>query len=547
MTNSLTLTFHFLGGAYVGRDYQGNMERFPSPLRLHAALLNAAGRGSTAVPGARAFTPRGAVDIAGSSHTSPSPAARAALAWMENHPPTKIVLPDFLGADPEGGTLYIRRDRMREKKYQLPDKQKLALGQPVNGPLVYAWDEVPAEHVDILSTLTREVGYLGESVSVVVGDAHTRTGIEYPADRTLVRDESAMWSEPGVIRLDTPAPGRTQGLIDAFENHYRASLVNAVVGSGNELGVSADSPDGKGVYAQDTASDQARKALRQTVVYRYSDPAVAPTVWDTVYLVPVVEELSPDEYVEVAVRLHRALVRALPVPLPVVTGTFPSGTVATANHLAIQPVPRSLVDHLGRVGEEYGSVILVMLPSEIAPAEKEMIASALNKITGRASLYASHRDQIKPGVPDLNIGPIPAPVASGEFWPASDTGEREWITYPLAVAETSGKCTGTEAVQVSMSLVQRDRINVADGPGRIKVPNLRGALIRAARDADTTVEGFRVVETTPSPYLHKFPKGLTVRLYQAKIKSRFLGDRELSAIGQTRHLGGGLLIPADLP
>ncbi len=49
-------------------------------------------------------------------------------------------------------------------------------------------------------------------------------------------------------------------------------------------------------------------------------------------------------------------------------------------------------------------------------------------------------------------------------------------------------------------------------------------------------------------YAHKMPQGVTTQPYTALVSAGdLLADTELAAVGQSRHLGGGLLVPADLP
>lgn len=56
------------------------------------------------------------------------------------------------------------------------------------------------------------------------------------------------------------------------------------------------------------------------------------------------------------------------------------------------------------------------------------------------------------------------------------------------------------------------------------------------------------VTRNPSFYAHKMPHGMTAQPYTALISAGdLLADTGVAAVGQSRHLGGGLLVPADLP
>ena len=56
------------------------------------------------------------------------------------------------------------------------------------------------------------------------------------------------------------------------------------------------------------------------------------------------------------------------------------------------------------------------------------------------------------------------------------------------------------------------------------------------------------VTRNPNFYAHKMPHGMTAQPYTALISAGdLLADTGVAAVGQSRHLGGGLLVPADLP
>jgi CRISPR-associated protein Csb2 len=49
-------------------------------------------------------------------------------------------------------------------------------------------------------------------------------------------------------------------------------------------------------------------------------------------------------------------------------------------------------------------------------------------------------------------------------------------------------------------------------------------------------------------YAHKVNQHAVVRPYRAVLRlTGVAGDRVVQAIGQSRHLGGGLLVPRDVP
>ena len=77
----------------------------------------------------------------------------------------------------------------------------------------------------------------------------------------------------------------------------------------------------------------------------------------------------------------------------------------------------------------------------------------------------------------------------------------------------------------------------------------RIVLSRQVDEAGVQVFGGRIVPTgNIRSYIHKTPKGSMLVGGQTCIDLAAIGCNEcLTAIGQTRHLGGGLLVPTDFP
>ncbi len=85
------------------------------------------------------------------------------------------------------------------------------------------------------------------------------------------------------------------------------------------------------------------------------------------------------------------------------------------------------------------------------------------------------------------------------------------------------------------------------GPGAGSGWYLR--LACAARDRGAAVlDARKLVGQGLDRYVHRIADGTVVQPYRAVLALGSLaGDRTIVAIGQSRHLGGGLLVPLDVP
>jgi CRISPR-associated protein Csb2 len=148
-------------------------------------------------------------------------------------------------------------------------------------------------------------------------------------------------------------------------------------------------------------------------------------------------------------------------------------------------------------------------------------------------------------------------VSGDEFWPAPLPGSvRRWITNPVAVPETVRQRRGTgaggssqrwtlsDAVRVSVGLVWRDLI-----AGERTSSRWFEEIAAATREHGVEVHDAQLLNVSDvSPWVHKTPKQMVVQPYRATVSlGRLATDRTLVAIGQSRHLGGGLLVPVDSP
>jgi len=97
---------------------------------------------------------------------------------------------------------------------------------------------------------------------------------------------------------------------------------------------------------------------------------------------------------------------------------------------------------------------------------------------------------------------------------------------------------------LSVALVFRD-----DWPRTVDRGDTRyRRLADAATEAGVVVHSAsRMTDSRPGRWVHKGHEGTVIQPYRAELSLGTLGGpRAFMAIGQSRHLGGGLLVPVDV-
>ena len=125
---------------------------------------------------------------------------------------------------------------------------------------------------------------------------------------------------------------------------------------------------------------------------------------------------------------------------------------------------------------------------------------------------------------------------------------RLWRTWSGAVPDTSAVPRGwtlADAIALSAGLVWRDELGLSR-TGRSR-PAWFAALREAASEHGVQAVNVRMIASSSAErFVHRTNPGTLVRPYHAIIDLGGLaGEEALTAIGQSRHLGGGLLIPVD--
>ncbi|MGH3815662.1 MAG: type I-G CRISPR-associated protein Csb2 [Pseudonocardiaceae bacterium] len=488
-------------GVYYGGVGDGEVDVLPSPARLHAALLCAAAQGPRACPDGELLAP--CEDDA------------AALRWLERHPPDGVRLPTHT-VNASAAIAYRKLGLLERSKERVIGKRSVSVA--VDGPYAWTWAAEPDAAVcAALSELSADVSHLGQAqtpVRLTVGDIEPSHRLDPDAD---------LFSGTGVD-VDVSVAGRTDALIDEY---LQANAIAPKV-----------STDG----VRSSENEQQRPVVRASLApARYVAPAPDPTTdpWTRVLLLPL-RSGRPCGWerlrVRWAVALHRALISLVGDGAPrMLTGAYPAGAPQPANRVAIQPIDGSL-----RIPEWDNAGFALLLPRDADAADLRVLASAVQvlrlvRLPRGDTVAIDHRN--------VTVR------SAADFWQPLAAGyRRHWVTTPAAVPETRGLRSRpwslADAVRLSVGLVWRDEL-IGRGRGEAWYRKVADA---AARHGVQVEAVHRVTDTDLGRFVHKVAPGAVVQPYRAEVALGDLaGDRTLIAIGQSRHLGGGLLVPCDRP
>lgn len=494
-------------GTYRGRRQGETVERVPSPARLHAALLAAAG-----------FGPRAEVR---NGEWEPSETDVVALRWLEDNPPDSVSVPRLeLSRGPavayrEDGTIKGGSGGKTMKKLE-----KKGGVVAVDGAFVWTWvDPPPAPVAESLRALCPDVSHLGTAESPV---RLTTTEDDIAPTHRRRTDGDAFSPAPGED-LDVATRGRLDELVASHHaQRVTPSLRQDKIGT-DERSRSPVPPRG------------AVRAERYATV----TAASAQVPWTRALMVPLELDdggrIPERERVMWAVAAHRALISILDRDAPsLLNGIYPDGAVRPANRVALH-----LLDADQPVDIPGGAplALAVLIPRDAPLAQLAKVYDAVARLR---TLHPRGRGaQVLGGTEER---------AGDRFWREPAPGTRRlWRTDPAAVPDTRGYPGWTFAHAALLSLGFAWQGQLAPVPGRgeprdravIDGVNAAGAVVLDAAPLRTT----RVRD-----YAHRVNRHAVVRPYRATLH---LGDlapaRAVGAIGQARHLGGGLLVPDDRP
>jgi CRISPR-associated protein Csb2 len=548
-------------GTYRGHVGDGDLDEFPSVARLHAALLCAAAAGPMAC-----LTDNG---------LGPSEPAMTALQWLESNPPDALFLPRLERNQNPGivayrhlGLLCVRdapesvdtKESSQGESKQTSKVQKSKvwrsrrLARPANesvalaGTIAWIWDNPPPDDVRLtLENLCPDVSHLGCAESPV----RLRVG---HADATHRRDDHAdLFSRSGIDVL-YPTKGRTKELMEI--EHARRS--DSSWESGDESLTEGTRERNRG-RSSPRSSDPDRVSLPEKeqrlpgehrcvtrARFNTTNASARDAPWSCALLVPLDVEIPAESRVLWAVRAHRALIRLIGSGAPaLLTGHYPEGATRPANRVAIHILDKDALDKdlIARYAfhDSVRTVLAVMLPSGATTTDIECVVRATRRL----------KYLVGPGGDKANrVGESDAvEVGAQAFWPPVPRGHtRLWRTVPAAIPDTRPPCRGSwtmgDAIALSVGLVFRDQLEVDS-----QAANWRVQLATAAKNKGVRAKRVRMVTTgDPTRFVHHVNPGVVVRPYEAVVDLGDLGAPQgLLAIGQSRHLGGGLLYPTDIP
>ena len=501
-------------GTYRGAHADGRVERIPSVARLYSALLCAAG-----------FGPRAVVE---GQSSAPCPADEEALRWIEQTPPDRVSVPALevnagrVTAYRDDGTIKNNKTSMGIKK--LPKAPDVSVA--VDGSFAWTWTTPPPEPVAAaLSALCPDVPYLGTTQSPVrlrVLDAGSPTDGSRLAGSAMVLDPEAGIFSPGGEDVALPLPGRLEELRAAHRSATSASpTVAKDRWTGNEISAAPAPPDSSVALAR----------------YRPAAPPVADGPWPTVIMLPLDRYVPERDRVRMAVATHRALVQALGYGAPtLITGAYEPGAQRPANRLALHFVDDSMPVDL----RSHHHALALLLPPDVPASELDAVKQAVGSLdsvrAGRVGVVRVRDDQWA--------------VSGDRFWGPCPPGMvRTWRTSPPTVPDIRGvggrPWTFGHAALLSLGFVWKARWPRLAGRGDERYVRLVDLVGEAGAAAITATP---IRETDIRPYVHTMNPGTVARPYRTRLWLGDLGTAQtVLAIGQTRHLGGGLLIPVDAP
>lgn len=511
----LAISARFPLGTFLGHQATGQAAAGPDTARLHAALIHSAGKGTWAVEQ--------------DGDLRPALSSLAALRWLEANPPAVLGLPQVepVSSRGRGAASAFRDDGVMEKSggslrsRKAPKRQSDAMA--VNGTFWWGWDEEVDEQVfTTIQRLCEDVSCLGEADSPVLLEAHDASLVDFEVTHKMSTRQAAL-PEPGGLSVRSPMSGRT----DALESDYVCAR-----------------PKRRPTSAQDKPTESQRaESFKPTadglrvLDYRPLAPITEWAPWAAGIALHLDRPIATHESVRFCAALHRTLSKLLGhESLPLLTGTYPDGAPRPANRVAIHYTadPRtslSLSDH---------GALLVLLPADADAAEAAMIQRVVRAVS---RIYLGSLGERS--VTDIET------FDATMFWPElADGTVRFWRPTVAAVPEINRPRGLTEwslddTAMLSLGHVLRDQVESTPGPDgdvrRGRVQAVRGAGAWAGRSR-------RVADSRIERYVHKAPKSLVVQPYTTTVSTNHLiPDRAAWALGQSRHLGGGFMVPFDLP
>lgn len=517
---AVALSARFPLGTFLGHDSVGRPSPFPDTARLFSALVHAAGKGSLAI------------EQAGDLRIAPEVAG--ALLWLETNPPSALAQPEavLVGGSQETPAHAWRDEGVDEKSRGGYARRRVAKPQSdavaINGAWAWVWDQdVPDSLVSIIDQLCADVSCLGESDAPVVLEVVDVSEVQI----THLRDlrESA-FPQRGDLEVRTPTVGR----LDALESDYALARPVKVPTVGTD----------RHSWGQQPRSHRPATAGLLDVTYRPVTKEAPLVPWDHAHVLIPHRSIDASERVRWCVALHRAIAARLDddhAP-PSVTGKYAAGSRQPANRVAVQFLSASDLTTISQsaaaaLDDTSAGVFLVMVPRDISESDAEQLAQAVARVT---TVFWRGRFDVRltsSGSVDLV-----------DFWSGSPVGcRRWWAPTPGLIPESrrprNKRWALADAALLSIGYLLRDRFPAYGGPDRLS------RLTASVRESGAQVHGARLIpDSRLERFVHKVGDGVVVQPYTAFVDfGELLPETTLVSLGQSRHLGGGLLLPVDMP
>ena len=507
----LTITATFPLGVFQGHRADGSADPLPDTARLFSALVNAASQGTDA------FAVKGKL--------GPSSESTAALAWLEQHPPTMIKVPNHVPVQSGRYPTTFREEGTigGAKSSPAPKKRSAAIstGTALASSIGWIWKDAPSTVQECIGRLCADVSCLGEADSPVV-----LTMDEFTPTHELVASTQQL--RPTGLAMRTPGPGRLDELIQAHAEAHPAKRPSEAT----------DRP------SLSQLPHGSRVATRGLQVLRYRSPHAAPgkSPWPRAMLLALQSPIRSTDSLMWCVSLHRMLVAMLDQGAPaIVTGHYTRGAAVPPNRVSIQYLPPSLLAHLPQRQNFPHGALAVLLPDDMSAEDLQAVRWALNMPTRRLWSRA--------GEVFLDA---PLTINASTFWPEPRAGwATRWRTLVGMVPETRrqhdhaefGRWGLTESALLSVGHVFKQELKIPSSANYWDV-------VRTVREHGVEVINTHLIaDSHVSRFVHRTPPSIgVVQPYTAELDlASLVGPRALLALGQARHLGGGLLVPTETP
>lgn len=521
MTTAITATFPYR--VYRGHGPSGTAEPLPEQPRLFSALVHAAYTGSTATP-----------DPQDPHRLLPSEDALRALAWFEKNPPDCLEIPEAHPLTTRERAVYrdegyLEKDNASKSVRAKKRAKPMSDGFAVTGHIAWGWKDtpVPEDVAQTLEQLCADVGYLGETdspaiLSVVDDLEPTHLRVADPTPQDL------RW---GTV-LSTVAPGRRQVLDEWHDALHPA-------------GRKAFKPE-KWTLTAPTAPPAAPRDGLRRALYAPVDREIIDAPWEMILLLRVEgmgREPTPDQRVRLATATHQTLVRMAGdgelSPLLTGKGGLSRGL---ANGLAIHLLTAQESKFIQ--GAPTGNHLVIMIPHGAQGEDIEQILTAARRLR---RVYTREA-----GV--LTVDETSERLLDGaSFWSSPAPGTpRVWRTQTPAVAERRTKALGPLSpfdvtALWSLGNVFRDLRGEELVNGRDPLQRVLDTAAALSDDDDTaSISTHSYTTTKPYRLVHRTNGNMPVRPYTMTLHAPgLLSPTGLIALGQSRHLSGGLLVPHE--